>query len=58
MQEIPTHKYRPSTFGRKYLTQIQTEYIWSDISQIQVNSESNIAFKYKPQIVGHKYFKH
>ena len=48
IQEIPTHKYRPSTF-----TQIQTEYTWSDISQIQVNSEPDIAFKYKPQIVGH-----
>ena len=44
--------------GNMYLTQIQTEYIWSDISQIQVNSESNIAFKYKPQIVGRKYLKH
>ena len=48
IQEIPTHKYRPGTF-----TQIQTEYTWSDISQIQVNSEPDIALKYKPQIVGH-----
>ena len=61
------------TNTRNTHTQIQTKNFRSEISHInanraylvrkvtntnQVNSESDIAFKYKPQIVGHKHLSH